>query len=173
MDGETKLGRLHEILQAVFEWEDYHLHEFQAGGRVYGAPEAEDAAEGRMVQDERRVALRRVAVGPGARFVYVYDFGDSREHEIVVEGVVAGDARAAYPRCVAGARNGPPEDAGGPVEYADYVAAVGDPKHPAHREMLEWRGPFEAEAFSVAKINGRLRRRFGGRTKQGAQPTRG
>ena len=33
------LAQLHEILQAAFGWTDSHLHQFNIGGLIYGAPE--------------------------------------------------------------------------------------------------------------------------------------
>jgi hypothetical protein len=70
------------------------------------------------------------------------------------------DAEAFYPRCIAGARNGPPEDAGGTGGYADYLEALADPEHEEHDNMLAWRGPFDPEAFSLDTINALLKRTF-------------
>src|SRR5207237_2277606 len=33
------LAQLHEVLQAAFGWTDSHLHQFNIGGLIYGAPE--------------------------------------------------------------------------------------------------------------------------------------
>ncbi|MEY3004284.1 MAG: hypothetical protein RLZZ491_1460, partial [Pseudomonadota bacterium] len=38
----TNLRALHEIIQAVMPWENYHLYEFTVGERVYGEPDPED-----------------------------------------------------------------------------------------------------------------------------------
>ena len=48
-----------------------------------------------------------------------------------------------------GERACPPEDCGGPWGYADYLAAIADPQHERHEELLEWRGPFDPEAFDA------------------------
>jgi len=34
---------------------------------------------------------------------------------------------------------------------AAYLAALCDPKHEQHIEMLEWRGPFDPDAFDAKK----------------------
>jgi Plasmid pRiA4b ORF-3-like protein len=35
---DITMGKLHEILQIVMDWEDYHLHEFRIGRRLYSVP---------------------------------------------------------------------------------------------------------------------------------------
>ncbi len=46
---DTKLPRLHRVLQLLFNWEDYHLHEFIVGRRVYSVPEPDDELYERKV----------------------------------------------------------------------------------------------------------------------------
>ncbi len=89
-----------------------------------------------------------------------YDFGDDWQHDILLEAILLPEPDAFYPRCIAGARNGPPEDAGGPGGYADYLDALADPEHDEHENMLAWRGPFDSEAFSLDRINASLKRTF-------------
>src|SRR5579863_935384 len=36
---DCTLARLHKIIQAVMNWQDYHLHEFTVQGQAYGDPE--------------------------------------------------------------------------------------------------------------------------------------
>src|SRR5207244_10750870 len=79
--GDTKLGRLHRIMQVVMGWEDYHLHQFKVGGTSYGVPDREFPEL--AIRSESSVKLSQVAPGEKARFLYEYDFGDSWEHEIV------------------------------------------------------------------------------------------
>lgn len=90
--------------------------------------------------------------------MYEYDFGDGWYHEILLEAILLPEAEAFYPRCIAGARNGPPEDAGGPFGYAHYLEALADRKHREHKNMLAWRGPFDPEAFSLDAINASLKK---------------
>jgi hypothetical protein len=60
-----------------------------------------------------------------------------------------------------GARACPPEDCGGDWGFADFLAAMADPKHENHREMRErYGGKFDPERFSVEKVNNELRRSF-------------
>lgn len=157
---DTKLPRLHRILQLLFNWEDYHLHDFIAGQRVYSVPDSDDAFNERKVSDERLVPLNRIVARVGDTFEYVYDFGDDWRHGILLEAILLPEADASYPRCVGGARNRPPEDAGGPGGYADYLEALADPEHEEHGNMLAWRGAFDPEAFSIDSVNASLKRTF-------------
>lgn len=71
------LRQLHEVLQIVMGWEDYHLHEFTGGGRHYGNLALEDDPVPKLL-DGRTAKLKQiVAAQPAARFRYLYDFGDS------------------------------------------------------------------------------------------------
>src|SRR5258708_32978097 len=36
------LRDLHDVLQTIMGWADYHLHHFQIGGLMYGGPTPED-----------------------------------------------------------------------------------------------------------------------------------
>ena len=92
------------------------------------------------------------------RFVYEYDFGDSWEHQIVVEKVLVPEAGVRYPVCLAGKRACPPEDVGGIWGYAEFLEAMRDPEHTEHETMLAWiGGAFDAQAFDLEGINQRLR----------------
>jgi Plasmid pRiA4b ORF-3-like protein len=52
----------------------------------------------------------------------------------------------------------PPQDRGGIYGYADFLAALRDPQHERHDEMVEWSGgEFDPEEFDLKEVNG-LRR---------------
>jgi hypothetical protein len=155
---DTTLAQLHRILQIALGWENYHLHEFHIGGRIYGVPDPDDRSE-RPIMDERRQRLREVIPQVGTSFEYVYDFGDNWRHELLVEAVVVPEAEQQYPCCLGGERSGPPEDVGGAFGYAAYLEALADSRHEEPANMLEWRGPFDSESFSLAAVNRRLQRK--------------
>jgi hypothetical protein len=151
------LAALHDVIQAVMGWGDYHLHQFVAGETTYG-----DRAmlEDFDVRSERTARLAQVAPAVKAKLRYEYDFGDSWEHEVVVEKILTPDPSARYPRCVAGKRACPPEDCGGVWGYANLLEAINDPTQPEHEELLEWvGGSFDPEAFDLEEVNARLQHR--------------
>ncbi len=157
---DNKLPKSHRILQMLFNWEDYHLHDFVVGRRVYSVPDPDDEFTARKVIDERGVPLNRIVDRVGDTLVYAYDFGDGWQHDTLLEAILLPELETFYPRCIAGARNGPPEDAGGPGGYADYLDALSDPNHGEHENMLAWRGPFDPEEFSLDRVNASLKRTF-------------
>jgi transposase InsO family protein len=60
-------------------------------------------------------------------------------------------------KCIAGENTCPPEDVGGPHAYIDFLAALKDPAHEEHTNMLEWiGGSFDPLAFDLADVNERL-----------------
>lgn len=154
---DATLAQLHRILQMVMGWENYHLYEFRIGGRIYGDPDLDDERE---IIDAKRTRIRNVLPGVGAEFEYEYDFGDDWQHDLLLEAVMQSGPDTMCPRCLAGERSCPPEDVGGSGGYADYLEALADTDHEEHENMMEWRGPFDPEAFSIEKVNRELERKF-------------
>jgi hypothetical protein len=155
---DLTLERLHDVLQIAMGWEDCHLHEFRIGKQRFGTPDAmDDALGGPRAASERTARLFQVLGRARAKAAYTYDFGDTWEHQIVVEKLLPVEPGLAYPRCVAGERHGPPEDCGGTWGYHNLLEAISDPEHDDHEEMLEWLGEgFDPEAFSVDEVNQQL-----------------
>jgi hypothetical protein len=89
--------------------------------------------------------------GRRSRWIYEYDFGNGWQHEVLFEGFPPADPKAKYPLCLEGERACPPEDCGGPWGYAEYLAAITNPKHEQHEDMLKWRGAFDPEDFDSKK----------------------
>src|SRR5436309_10032920 len=140
---DTTLGQLHRTLQIVMGWEDYHLHEFRVGRRIYSVPDPDDDMYERKVIDERRERLRDVVARVGTQFVYAYDFGDDWRHDLLLEAILLPEPDQQFPRCIAGERRGPPEDVGGTSGYQEYLEAMADPEHEEHESMTQWRGRFD------------------------------
>lgn len=165
------LEQLHRVLQVAMGWQDCHLHEFRIGKQRFGkADPMERAFGGPRTASERTARLSDVLGRAGAKAVYTYDFGDSWDHEIVVEKCLASEAGRDYPVCVAGERQGPPEDCGGLPGFYNLLEAISDPGHEQREELIEWLGgSFDPDAFSVDAVNRRLapmqRRRKKGASK--------
>ncbi len=151
---DTKLGKLHHILQAVMGWTDSHMHAFRVGMVQYGTPSREFPD---MFKNERDVRLDRI-VAVGKKLIYEYDFGDGWEHELKIEKVLTSEPGMRYPRCTAGKRACPPDDCGGPWGYAHLLEVLRDPKHEEHEEMREWiGGDFDPEGFALNETDQMLR----------------
>jgi MoaA/NifB/PqqE/SkfB family radical SAM enzyme len=153
---DTRLSKLHDILQDVMGWDDQHLHQFEIKGENYGIP---SAGFEMGTKNEKSKTLGEVAPSEKVKFVYEYDFGDSWEHAILVEKIMEPEEGKKYPVCIDGKLACPPEDCGGVWGYYDTVEALADPEHPEHAERLEWIGEdFDPEYFDIDSVNARLKR---------------
>lgn len=86
------LKGLHDVIQAVMLFEDYHLFEFEADGRFYDVPDpAEDF--GRKTYAAKNIRIRTLIDRGITTFAYTYDFGDNWRHTVVVESVEDADPR--------------------------------------------------------------------------------
>ena len=164
---DLTLAQVHGVLQAAFEWDDSHLHEFVAGDRwargfdriSYSPPEfqMEEIGLG-TVRDTRTHFLGDILRAPGDKLFYIYDFGDDWEHRLVLEKVVERDPDAPAARCLAGRRAAPLEDCGGIWQYQYMMEAGFDPSHPGYADAQEWvewafgdNSPFDPAAFDVKR----------------------
>jgi hypothetical protein len=107
-------------------WTNSHLHQFIAGETVYGQPDPEGWLE---QLDESQYALKHLP----NHFAYLYDFGDSWEHDVEVLG-----SGGETPGCVSGEGNCPPEDVGGVPGYEELLEILGNPQHPEFHERTQW-----------------------------------
>lgn len=94
------LKALHDVIQAAFGWEGYHLYLFEVGEKQYGVPDPEWNSID-PVRSEKSMRLATLIERGIRRFGYIYDFGDDWRHEVVVEAVEAADSAADYPRLLA------------------------------------------------------------------------
>jgi hypothetical protein len=128
---------------------------FSIGGSLYGT-HFDDYPEEEI--DEKEVTVLQ-ALRDHGRFVYEYDFGDSWEHEVLVESTSRLATGLKFAVCLDGQNACPLEDCGGASGYAHMLEALADPSHEEHNEYLEWAGgEFDPKAFDVAAANAALQR---------------
>jgi hypothetical protein len=143
------LSRVHRAVQAAMGWEDCHMHAFQIGKTTYG-PDPEDELG---YADETKARLADVA-RVRTRIGYEYDFGDSWEHELVVEARTVAEDDQAYPACIAGEGACPPEDCGGVYGFAELKDVLAGPDSEERDEMQERIGEdFDPAHFDLAAAN--------------------
>ncbi|WP_320041189.1 plasmid pRiA4b ORF-3 family protein [uncultured Desulfobacter sp.] len=148
------LDRFHDVIQIVMGWTDSHLHQFTIGSKRYTEyPESKE--EGLVCG---RYRLGNLIKQKGRTFRYLYDFGDSWEHELVLE-----ESRYFNPElrtelaCFEGERACPPEDVGGVPGYFEFCNALKDPSHEEHEGYMEWSGgDYDSDRFDSGSINWEL-----------------
>jgi Plasmid pRiA4b ORF-3-like protein len=157
---DCTLGQLHQVLQIVMGWDDSHLHQFIIRGDYYGPLDLDDVHSEMATGDEETISISQVAkMERKVRFIYEYDFGDSWQHEIVLEKILKPEPKVSCARCIEGARACPPEDVGGIWGYAALLEAISDPNHEDHDGTVDWVGDdFDPEEFDLNAVNRKLRK---------------
>lgn len=154
---QSRLGQLHQVLQAAMGWTDSHLHYFKFGELTYTA-HYDDFDDELEALDEASVTVLE-ALGRHRRFFYEYDFGDSWEHDIVVEARSELAVGLKFAVCVDGQNACPPEDCGGPSGYKAMLEVLADPSDEEHEPYLAWvGGSFDPTHFDLAEANAALQR---------------
>lgn len=166
------LKSLHEIIQAVMGWLDYHLWEFTLGRQKFGLPMDEDwGTEPRI--EATKVRLRELLKPRKTTIDYLYDFGDAWEHRLIFTKIRQGDADVGYPRYVAGEWNAPPEDSGGIPGFYNKLETVADPGHPEHDEIKQWLANYDPNIIDEMQIKitlGRIAKRRNAARARMAKP---
>ena len=152
--------RLHDVIQVVMGWENYHLYEFRFGKTRISTPDDEFEVDATHF-DARRKRLPSLGFDRDDVLGYLYDFGDNWMHVLrVIRPIYDLGDRPAY-ACLDGARSCPPEDVGGPHGYADFLKIISQPNHPEYEHMRLWSGgTFSPMRFDKEAVNQELWRRF-------------
>ena len=150
---------LHVALQDSMGWLDYHLHAFRILDPKTGKVVEVGIPNDDLFDDEQpclpgwEYAISDYFKAPGDSVDYEYDFGDSWEHEVVLEEIVERVPKSKYPKCIDGARACPPEDCGGMWGYQELLEIIRDPSHEEHESTLEWLGGhYDPEAFDPKEV---------------------
>lgn len=149
------MDKFARILLTAMGWSNSHLHAFEVGNKRYGM-NYDDFPEGEI--DEKSVTVLQV-LRDERRFTFEYDFGDSWEHEVVIEELTRPPIGLRFAVCIDGANACPPDDVGGTGGYGEFLEAIGDSTHDEHADYLEWiGGSFDSTAFDIAEVNARLQK---------------
>jgi Plasmid pRiA4b ORF-3-like protein len=144
------LDRVHAVIQAAMGWQNYHMHAFRLGDVSYGRPDPDDVLG---FLDETGVRLGDLAA-TADRIEYEYDFGDSWEHELVIEARTTAQDGSIYPACLAGEGACPPEDCGGSYGFEEFKAIITGPPSTERDEMLQWAGgDYDPARFNLTAAN--------------------
>lgn len=146
---DSRLDEVHEVIQAAFGWQDYHLHVFEVDGESFGPADPDLELD---FADERELTFAELMT-LGDRVTYTYDFGDDWRHEIRLEKLLDVLPEVDYPVLVTAKGACPPEDCGGVWGYENLKAVLTDPDHEGHREMCGWLGLDDATMFDPAAVD--------------------
>jgi hypothetical protein len=154
---------LHYVLQVVMGWTNSHLFQFSEKGfdsetvitEIY-----EELDPGDQQQIEaKETPISQIFKKTGDKFVYIYDFGDSWEHNIILEKIFPGESL--MPELLNGKGACPPEDCGSVGGYVNMLQSLADKNDPEHFEYKEWLGmeehdDWDPDEFDVPLTNALL-----------------
>jgi len=161
---KTPFDKFHEIIQTLFSWQDYHMHEFHilSGDQIVlkllpyvDKTDFPDVIYRRL---EKGVELaEHLPQYPKIR--YIYDFGDYWEHDIELIRVLPKHNHI-DPYCIDGEGQTPPEDVGGQGGYEEFLKIINDPLHPLREEMQAWANMQRYLNFDLDRVNKYLRHKI-------------
>jgi hypothetical protein len=147
------LKGLHGVIQAAMGWYDQHLWEFRLGRQAYGQPvTGDDGWGGPPPMRADKTVLADLLRPRKTVLEYLYDFGDSWEHRLIVSRVRPGEPDVLYPRFVAGEHPAPPEDCGGLPGFYASLEALADPGHPDHEDAADWLDGYDPARFEELRL---------------------
>lgn len=143
---DATFWELHIAIQDSFGWWDYHLHEFFIGPAwdrdstriIIPNPYDDPFGEESDPVDESKARLSDYLTVRNPRINYVYDFGDSWEHQVELEEMLPFNKSQKYPQVIAGKRACPFEDSGGSWGYMDKIKILKDKNHPEFKDIADW-----------------------------------
>lgn len=149
--------KLHEIIQVVMGWANYHLYDFHVNEQRFSLPDGD--------WDENVIPSKKIKLNilkEKQKFDYTYDFGDCWEHQILVEKIIPDEMGLPHPICIKGKLSCPPEDCGGIGGYYNLLNIKEDKNHPNYNDyIVNWLGEdFNPNNFNVDDINKELMERF-------------
>jgi len=159
----TTFHKLHEILQVVMGWGNYHLYDFQVNNQCFSVPHK--YSEGKIISSKK---IKLNILKEKQKFNYTYDFGDCWMHKILVEKIVPDKLGLPHPICIKGKLPYPPEDYGRIGRYRHLFHIQKNKNHPEYEELIkDWLGEkFDPDLFDMKRINKELMEQFiDGRTK--------
>ena len=144
---------LHEAIQDACGWQNCHLFQFKDSkdrvlAELPGDEGDETGPDAMITPIDETLGSRK-----GKVLQYLYDFGDSWEHEVKCIAVEMDWPEEFGRKLVAGERAFPPEDCGGIGGYEDCMQiATGKRKDPERLEWLEGWHPEKLDFKETARL---------------------
>ncbi len=149
---DITLDRLHDVIQIIMGWHDFHIHEFKIGKNRFS--EFIDMEEQKDILFSPEFRLNEFLKRKGSKFIYLYDFGDLWEHSVVVKDSNYKRESDLEVYCVDGQRACPPEDIGGISGYNRLVETINNPASEDFESIMGLiENGYDSEAYDVKIVN--------------------
>ena len=168
---------LHHVIQQVFGWLNYHLHEFivmdekdssKAEQSVYENPVKIRIVDGKdpesseylepdkyEVRYDTETKLKDI-LNEHEMCIYTYDFGDNWNHTIKLEKVLKEQTNQ-FPILLERKGERPPEDVGGEGGFEEYMRIISDPSDEEYESILKWAKYTKERERTIEEINRALK----------------
>lgn len=154
---------LHMAIQLAMGWTNSHLFNFNSNELIIELPTEEGAYFDAILPEDveklnaSKTILSEYLNQPGQTIIYMYDFGDDWEHEVTLEKILPKEKWIAYPACIDGEMNCPPENSGCTYDFYQKLEILKDKQHPDYKEIREWMDKnYDVEYFDLETVNIRL-----------------
>jgi len=163
VEKNISFGEFHYILQSIFNWENYHLHQFSIDKNtllvdtthegyepmdmfpIYGMTPIKEI-------NEHTVKLNKYFKKVDDKLTYEYDFGDGWEHIIKLEKILDKDQNQNYPYLVTGKRVAPFEDCGGMWGWEEICDVMEGKGNDRKEEILEYYQKFDPKDSTIKDV---------------------
>jgi hypothetical protein len=178
---------LHKIIQELYKWQDYHLHDFfvysEEKDNTKNWNQSEYHRDGFKAilnlsmnqenfeynRDELNFAaedfemtleneVKLKDVLP-AKIKYIYDYGDFWHHYLETEEIIE-DYDKNIPTFLEGAGTAPPEDVGGVGGFSEFMQIISNPDHEEYESMMEWAESQRFKEYDQEDLKNKLERYF-------------
>lgn len=156
---------LHNILQKLYNWQDYHLHDFfvysEEKDKTKNWNHAEYHKDGykailSLAMNQENFEYNRDQLNFAAedfeqaienevklkdvlpaRIKYIYDYGDNWHHYLETVEIID-DYNKNTPSFLEGEGTAPPEDVGGVGGFSEFMRIISNPDDEEYESMVEW-----------------------------------
>jgi hypothetical protein len=179
--------QLHNILQKLYNWQSYHLHEFfvysEEKDDTKNWNQSEYHKDGYKAclnltinqenleynknelnfeaEDFELAVVNEVKLKDvlPARIKYIYDFGDNWQHYIETEEIIE-DYKSNKPTFLGGEGTAPPEDVGGPGGFSEFMRIISNPDDEDYETMQDWAESQRFKEYDPEDIKSELEHYF-------------
>jgi hypothetical protein len=175
---------LHNILQQLYNWRDYHLHDFFIYSEEKDATKNWNHAEYHkdgykailsLAMNQENFEYNRDQLNFAsedfeqavenevklkdvlpARIKYIYDYGDNWHHYLETVEIID-DYNKNTPSFLEGEGTAPPEDVGGIGGFSEFMRIISNPDHEEYESMVEWAESQRFKEYDPEDIKSDLR----------------
>ncbi|PRR78028.1 Plasmid pRiA4b ORF-3-like protein [Clostridium liquoris] len=148
---------LHKVMQKLFGWKDYHLHDFMIFHETKPIINIVGSEKNFEYQTDIPMVLENGVkiseyLPKYKRINYRYDYGDNWEHIIQIEDMIF-DYDKNYAYCIDGHGDAPPEDVGGEGGFQEFIKIISNPENKEYQHMKQWADSQWYKGFDIEMVN--------------------